>query len=156
MTTLLDAKRFQRFELFHLYHQRWEIEESFKVKKCRMKIEAVSGTTAEIVRQDFHAKVFAECLTSALMLDLHSDVEEYSLNRVNEYKISITQAIAKMKNTLVLFFVRKDPLRLLADLRRIFMKSLVGAVPSRKYIRKHQGKCTPKLQCHVKGYVANR
>lgn len=156
MTTLLDPKCYQRFELFHLYHQRWEIEESFKVKKCRMKIEAVSGTSEEIVRQDFHAKVFAECLTSALMLDLQSDVEDYCLRRANEYKISITQAIAKMKNSLVLLFVRKDSHRLLMDLHTIFMKSLVGAVPSRKYTRKHQGKCNPKLQCNVKGYMTNR
>lgn len=155
MTTLLDSK-YQRYELFDLYHKRWEIEESYKVKKCRMGIEAVSGTTVELVRQDFHAKVFAECLTAAFMLDLEEDVASYCLTRVNEYKISMTQAIAKMKNTIVLLFIRDNPDSLLRDLYAVFMKSLVGAVPGRKYARKNQGKCAQKMQCHVKGYRNNR
>jgi len=62
MTSLLDSKTFPIHEIGDLYHQRWEVEESYKVKKCRMKLEALSGSTPAIIRQDFHAKVFAECL----------------------------------------------------------------------------------------------
>ena len=81
-----------------------------------------------MIMQDFHAKVFAECFTTALMLDPQPEVEEYNLSKVNEYKISITHALAKMKNMPVLLFVRKNSQRLLIDLHRIFMSPLVGGL----------------------------
>lgn len=156
MTSLADSEECPRIELFDLYHQRWQVEESYKVKKCRMKIEELSGKTPELVRQDFHAKIFAETLTMALAVELDSAVEGYSLTTKNEYQISITQALAKMKNTLVLLFIKQDPLKILNDLLQILMKSLVAMVPGRKFKRKGQGRNPPKLQTQSFGYRCNR
>ncbi len=155
MTTLLDPA-VSLLNLFDLYHQRWEIEESYKVKKCRLKIEEVRGLTAENVRQDFHAKVFAECLTAALILDLVPEVERYSEGCIDEYKVCFTQALAKMKNTLVLIFLRKDVRPILRGLLDIFMKSLVACVPGRTYERRHPGKNARKIQTNSMGYTGNR
>ena len=158
MTTLLDTATFPLQDLFDLYHTRWQVEESYKVKKCRMRIEDVSGTTVETIRQDFHAKVFAECFTTALMLEVRDAVEAYCMTTRNEYKVSLTQALAKMKNTLVLLFLRARPDRLISDLLTIFTKSLIEAAPGRKYRRKNRGKGKnpPKLQTQTKGYRYNR
>jgi hypothetical protein len=156
LMTSLSTKELSKSELFDLYHQRWQVEESYKVKKCRIRIEDISGRTPEIIRQDFHAKVFAEALTTALMLDLREDVEAYSLTTRDEYQICITQALAKMKNALVLLFVRPKPLKILNKLLQILMNSLVGRAPGRKYRRKAQGKNAPKLQTQSAGYRCNR
>ena len=83
MTTLLDTNTFPLLDLMGLYHQRWQVEESYKVKKCRMKIEDVSGSTPEIVWQDFHAKVFSESLTAAMML---APAQETGPERGTEYR----------------------------------------------------------------------
>ena len=156
MTTLLDSKTFPIHEIGDLYHQRWEVEESYKVKKCRMKLETLSGSTPEMIRQDFHAKVFAECLTAALMLETRDEVEAYSLTTRNEYKVSLTQALAKMKNVLVLLFIRRPVAKLIRSLHTIFTKSLVAAVPGRKFRRYGTGKSGPKRQTHSMAYKFNR
>lgn len=156
MTTLLDTRAFPLIEIVDLYHQRWQIEESYKVKKCRMRIEDMSGMTPEIIRQDFHAKVFAECLTAALTLELRDHVDAYCLTTKNEYQVSLTQALAKMKNTIALIFIRPKPIEILTKLLQILMKSLVERAPGRKFRRKSQGKNPPKLQTQCIAYKYNR
>lgn len=156
MTTLLDSGTHSRRDLIELYHQRWQVEESYKVKKCRMKIEDISGITPEIIRQDFHAKVFGECLTTAMMLELRDEVDAYCLTTRDEYRVSITQALANMKNTIVLMFIRPRPSKLISHLLKILMKSLVAMVPGRKYKRKNSGKNSPKLQTQSRAYRYNR
>jgi hypothetical protein len=143
-TTLLDTKKVPGRDLMDLYHQRWQIEESYKVKKCRLDIEAASGMTPETLLQDFHAKVFAESLTTALTLELRDEVEAYCLTTRDEYKISLSQAASKMKDVLVLLFFRSKPMLLLIDLAEIFFKSLVAASPGRSYPRKRTQKFKPR------------
>lgn len=156
MTTLLDQKAYLFDELFDLYHQRWQVEESFKVKKCRMKLEDLSGSTPELVCQDFHAKVFAETLTAALGLEIEDYLKDYNLNTRNTYALCMTQALAKMKNTLVLLFLRKRVEPLVRDLINIFKKSLVERRPGRKFPRKGSGKNRVKVQTSSYAYKSNR
>ncbi len=156
MTSLLDTREYPAEDIADLYRQRWQVEESYKVKKCRMMLEDFSGLTPEIILQDFHAKVFAECLTSALILDVDDQVEAYNLRTKHEYKVSITACVAKMKNTLVLLFMRRSPVPILGALRRLFVKCLVAMVPGRRFARKNEGKCAAKLQISSMGYRKNR
>ena len=155
-TSLLDRRIASLLDLGDLYHQRWQVEESYKVKKCRIHIEEVRGLTPEIVRQDFHAKIFAECLTSALTLELEPHVRRYSDHRENEYIVCLTQALAKMKNTIVLLLVRPRFDAMLRDLLAIFWASLTPCVPGRRYKRRHPGKNARKIQTNSMGYAKNR
>lgn len=156
MTSLVDVKTFPAIEVASIYRQRWEIEESYKVKKCRMRIEDISGTTPEIARQDFHAKVFAETVTAAMLLEHHEQIEQDNLNKKNDYKISFTQALAKMKNVLPLLFLRPRQEPLLKDLVTIFLQCLVDIVPGRSHKRKTTGKNRPKMQTQSLCYRYNR
>lgn len=156
MTSLINGQKHPALDLFDLYHQRWEVEESYKLKKCRLRIEDVTGLTPEIIRQDFHAKVFAEALAAAFALELQEDVTRYSLRTINEYKVSITQVVAKMKNTLVLLFVRDKPHFILSGLLKLIQKSLVECVPGRRYKRRHPGKNARKIQTQSMCYRYNR
>jgi hypothetical protein len=63
-TSLLDQARYPVAEFAALYHQRWRIEESFKLLKCRLAVEHFSGELPESVRQDFLAKVWLGNLTA--------------------------------------------------------------------------------------------
>lgn len=156
MTSLLDATQYTALDLVDMYHQRWEVEESYKLKKCRLRIEDVSGLTPEIVLQDFHAKVFAESLGIAIALEIQEDVAKYSEGKRNEYKISLSQVMAKMKNSLVLLFVRSRVNQILDHLLKIFRKSLIECVPGRKYPRRHPGKNARKIQTQSMCYRYNR
>lgn len=156
MTTLLNQDLYSYREIFDLYHQRWQVEESFKVKKCRMKLEELSGSTPELVLQDFHAKVFSETLTTALALEIQDHLDDYNLTTRNTYALSITQALAKMKNTIVLLFLRKRVEPLIRELLTIFKKSLVERRPGRTCPRKGTGKNRVKIQTFSHAYKSNR
>ena len=156
MTSLCDFKAITKDELSWLYHQRWQVEESYKVKKCRLRLEDFSGHTPEIIKQDFHAKVFAEALTAALTLDVEKELETHNLKTVHEYRICVTQALAKLKNTMVLLFFRKQWRKLLVTLEVILRKSLVDIVPGRKAKRGPCGAGSPKLVRPSLGYRYNR
>ncbi len=156
MTSLLDMDAHPILDIIGLYHERWQIEESYKIKKSRLKIEDFSGATVENLRQDFHAKVFAECLSSALALELRGFVDDYCMTTKNEYKVSLTQVLAKMKNTIVLLFLRPGLEKLIGDILEIFSKSLVGATPGRQCHGDRRGKSGLKLTTHSSGYRFNR
>ena len=156
MTNLFGIRKYPMHELAGLYHQRWQVEESYKVKKCRLKVEQFSGFSPENVRQDFHAKVFSEALASTLALEASEHAEAYSETTEDEYCVSLTQVLAKMKNTLVLLFLRSGWRSLLEDLKEVFQKSLVARVPGRRAKRKPKAKSSPRSGQLSPAYAFNR
>jgi len=155
MTSLLDAKTFPIAELADLYHKRWQIEESYKTKKCRIHIEHVSGMTPEMVLQDFHGRVFAECLTASLLTELEEEIENRTRGRKHVYRSCFTQALSKMKHVLALLFLRRRPAKIIKALMDIFSRSLVSIEPGRCYPRKGPGRFGSKAQSHSFGYRLN-
>ncbi|WP_448721982.1 IS4 family transposase [Acanthopleuribacter pedis] len=156
MTSLIEKQKYSRQDLIELYHQRWQIEESFKSKKARLKIEEISGLDPDAARQDFHAKIFAEALTSALLLQEQEHVDAYNDRTLNHYKLCLTQALAKMKNTIALLFLRNKPRPILKELSEIFRKSLTGSAPGRTAKRRASGRYIVKIQIFAPGYKSNR
>ena len=156
MTNLFGTRKYPKYELGMLYHQRWQVEESYKVKKCRLNIEQFSGFSPEIIRQDFHAKVFSECLASALAIDVQEAVDSYSETTFHDYCISLGQILAKMKNTIALLFLRGRWRPLLNALYAQFMQSLIARVPGRRVQRKIRSGPHLKLQIPAMAYPMNR
>ena len=59
-------------------HQRWGIEEDYKVMKSRLTIENFSGFSVEAVLQDIHAKTLTKNLAAVAIIEadrLSSQVE---------------------------------------------------------------------------------
>lgn len=156
MTSLRDSSKFSGQDLADLYHQRWEVEEFYKTQKCRMMIEEVSGNTPEIVQQDFHAKVFSKSLLCALALDVKEEIERKKPNQLRRYKLCLAQALAKMKNSLVLLFLRSNPRKVLDALCDIWEKCKVAIVKGRSFPRQKPDTNYPKRQQHRTHYAYNR
>ena len=154
MTSLLGAE-YTLADLGDLYHARWQVEESYKLKKCRLQLEQISGVTPEIILQDFHARILKEALTTALVLDCQDRVDAINRRRKHDYKICLTQALANMKNALALLFLRPNPVPVIEDLHDIFSVSLIAIEPGRKYPR-NLPKGGTKPQSYSFGYRSNR
>ena len=60
VTSLIDKEKYPHEIFSELYHQRWPVEEDYKVMKCRVEIENWSGKSVLSVYQDFHAEVFSK------------------------------------------------------------------------------------------------
>jgi hypothetical protein len=145
ITSLLDENLYP-YEIFsELYHERWPIEEDYKVMKCRIEVENFSGKSTLSVYQDFYAKVFSKNLISALSFPTRQVVSQTNQGKKYEYQINFTQTLSKSKGVLALLFncSIEKMISLISDLHDIFIKTIEPIRPGRKYPRNHkvQKKC---------------
>lgn len=136
MTSLLDKNAYS-YEIFkELYHKRWPIEEDYKAMKSRIEIENFSGKSVELVYQDFHARVFTANLTAAMVHSAQDVVEQQTQERRYSYQVNLTQALSKMKDTVVLFFNHPNIFGLISELLDLFIKTIEPIRLGRKFPRK--------------------
>jgi hypothetical protein len=148
ITSLIDTTAIVYDDFKELYHKRWGIEEAYKALKCRMEIENFSGKSVESVYQDFHSTIFTANLASAIATETKEAIEETCKERKHPYQLNFTQALSKMKNTIVLLFTRLDLVGILKRLIDLFAKSIEPIRPDRMYPRNKK----VKLQKFYTGY----
>jgi hypothetical protein len=144
VTSLLDMEEFPHEIFKDLYANRWPIEEKYKVAKCRIQIENFSGKSVEAVYQDFYAKIFTLNLTAALIHPVQEMAKTEYQNRKYIYQVNLSQALSKMKHTVVILFNRPsiEIEGLIIKLFKLFLDSVLPIRSGRKSPRKKG----PKLQ----------
>jgi hypothetical protein len=138
VTSLMDRILYPHEIFKDLYKLRWTAEENYKAVKCRIEIENFSGKSVESVYQDFHAKVFAMNLTAILTHQAQDVISGEQGSKKYSYKINGTQALSKMKDSIVLLFKKPDVLGLLNKLFELFVDTTEPVRPGRNYPRKHK------------------
>lgn len=136
LTSLLDSERYPVAVFKELYHQRWPVEEDYKVMKSRIEIENFTGISILAVYQDFHAKVFTKNLTTILAFPAQQAVRRNSQGKKYIYQVNMTNAFSKMKDTVVLLFQRTAVLPLLNRLWQVMTQVIEPIRPGRSYPRK--------------------
>ena len=134
-TSLLDCQTYPVSLFKELYHLRWPVEEQYKVIKCRIEVENFSGISVLAVYQDFHAKIFTTNLTAILSRPAQEVVAKGNAEKKYSYQVNMTNAISKMKDTVVLLFQRNNILSLLHDLWELMIKTIEPIRPDRSYPR---------------------
>ncbi len=135
-TSLLDSKAYPISIFKELYHLRWPVEEQYKVFKSRIEIENFSGKSVLAVYQDFHAKVFTANLTAILARPAQEVVTQDSAEKKYSYQVNMTNALSKMKDTVVLLLHHLSIVpRLLNNLWRLMIKTIEPIRPGRSYPR---------------------
>jgi len=119
-----------------LYHQRWPVEESYKVMKSRIEVENFTGTSKLAVYQDFHAKVFTMNLTAILAHPAQEVSRQNSQGKKYVYQVNMTNALTKMKDTVVLLFQRTNILQLLNRFWQAMIQVTEPIRPGRSYPHK--------------------
>lgn len=120
-------------------HHRWPVEEDYKLMQCRIEIENFTGKSVLSVYQDFHARVFSKNITAMLAFPARLSIEQENDKRY-PYQINFTQAISKMKDTIILLFNRPlDTVKnLISALHDLFVKTVEPVKPHRNFPRKHK------------------
>jgi hypothetical protein len=137
VTRLVDTDQYP-YEVFSdLYQLRWQVEESYKTMKSRLEIENFSGKSCLAIVQDFHAKIFSCNLTSILVSATDQIVKQVCKKRKREYKPNFTQALNRMKNSIVLLFCREKEIAesYLDELTVLFVANLEPVRTDRHYGR---------------------
>lgn len=137
VTSLMDQQEISSHELSELYQKRWFVEEAFKRMKSRLEIENYSGKSPLSLLQDYYAKIFSCNLTSILMSETQVQVDQISKNRKHNYQINFTQALSRMKNSIILLFVRPQrKIKIyLSHLKSLFIDNIEPVIPDRHYRR---------------------
>lgn len=140
ITSLTDLTEYPHCLFADLYHERWPVEEDYKVMKCRIEIENFSAQSELSVYQDFHARIFSKNITSMLTFAVQDSIEPATRYRKHSYKINFTQALSTMRDTIVLLFqkTRQTMHAMITDLLTTFAQSLEPVRPGRKYPRNHK------------------
>jgi len=137
ITSLINRDEYP-YEIFSdLYQLRWQVEESYKIMKSRLEIENFSGKSCLAVAQDFHAKIFSCNLTNILVFGTDKIVKQVCKKRKLKYKPNLTQALNRMKNSIVLLFSREIGMVkvYIDELIDLFASNLESVRPDRHYER---------------------
>jgi len=140
ITSLLDKIKYPTEIFGDLYANRWPVEEDFKTLKRRFEIERFSGLTVTSIYQDFHAKIFGKNVTAILAYSVKDEIQNRYKNRKYPYQINFVQAVSKMKDTIVLLFLRTSDVskHIISGLREIFILTVEAVRNGRKFPRKHK------------------
>jgi len=140
ITSLLDQARYSYAAFKDLYHQRWPMEEDYKVLKFRVEVENWSGKSTLSIYQDFHAKVFTANLAALLAHPAQTEVARQSQSKQYTYQVNFTHLLSKMKDTIVRLL--RDPAveHILTSLWQIMLHTIEPIRPDRKYPRHKTGK----------------
>jgi hypothetical protein len=135
-TSLLDEEAFPRAWFKRLYHLRWGVEEGYKREKSRLEIENFSGLSAQIVQQDFYAKIFVLNLAAVLAWVAQAIADRLYQARKRAYRVNFANALSKMKDNVVRLFIFDSPRQLLTALVLAMAASVEAVRPDRSYPRK--------------------
>lgn len=135
-TSLLNETKHPISIFKELYHQRWPVEESYKVMKSRIEFENFTGKSVLAVYQDFHAKVFTMNLTAILAHPAQEVVRQNSQEKKHVYQVNMANALTKMKDTVVLLFQRTAIFQLLYRLWQAMTQVIEPIRPGRSYPHK--------------------
>lgn len=103
-------------DFVRLYHQRWTLEENYKVVKSRLTMERFMGKSRHAVLQEFLARVFM--LNISLLIRRESDrvVESKSTKRKHKCRANFRQLLAKVRASGVLLFFEPEEIDFLREL----------------------------------------
>ena len=135
-TSLLDVLLYPISIFKELYHQRWPVEENYKVMKSRIEIENFTGKSMLAVYQDFHAKVFTMNLTAILAHPVQELVRQNSQEKKYVYQVNMANALTKMKDSVVLLFQHTAIFQLLNRLWQAMTQVIEPIRPGRSYSHK--------------------
>ena len=132
-TSLLDEDKYPT-ELFgKLYHQRWGVEEDYKLMKSRLNIENFSGLSPEAILQDIYAKTLTKNLASLTIIEAEKiDTKREISKRKYRSKINVMQTLCQLKDNIVRFIFHKHYPELSRQLIEKVSTLLVPIRPNRK------------------------
>ena len=136
VSSLTDQQAYPTSIFADLYHQRWGVEEDYKVLKSRLNIENYSSLSVEGILQDLHAKLLTKNLASVVAFDAKMELRLSETTRRYEYKINITFAINQLKDNVVRFMMKLAGAELSRLLISKISKSLSVIRPNRKFYRR--------------------
>jgi hypothetical protein len=152
ITSLIDRQKFPVQIFGDLYHQRWPVEEDYKVMKSRIQIENFSGKTVHSVYQDFYAKIFTKNFASILIQSVRGQIKAITAGRLYSYKANFTNVLAMTRHHIIVLFNRVHALLCdnVSKVQNLIVRALNEIRPGRSKPRVFKKKSRKKFSTAYK------
>lgn len=140
LTTLLDSQTFPREDIYQVYGWRWGQETYYGRIKGIFEVERFSGSSPEVIQQDFFGVIFLATLEAILshqpqeelrQRDEHNHTQTPArVNRAISYVALVDRAVALLANPLV------DTSDIIRELHALFLTNPTRHRPGRTTPRK--------------------
>lgn len=146
-TSLLDKEAFPLDCFAELYHFRWNIEEGYKLYKCRMELEAFSGKTAVAIKQDFFAGIFMMTTAAVMAFPVAEEIKKDKTlsTRQHPHQINRTNALSMIKEMAINLLMNRMVTNAINAFDNILKKTTEIIRPNRKVPRKKLKKKAPSM-----------
>ena len=135
ITSLLDTDIFPQPVFANLYHQRWPIEEDYKLILARFELENWTGLSQEAIYQDFHATIFTKNLATILAQPTQPTIDRQTAARQYRYHPNLTHLVSKFKDTIVYLFTDRHLSALLHRWWQLIIQTIEPVRPNRSFPR---------------------
>lgn len=141
LITNLDKNEFSTEDINTLYNLRWKIELNYKHLKNNLKIECITSSKEQLIKQDIYSQVLVANMLQAFINDGDKTVSQ--LKYKNKAKINNNMAIGIFKNTLIYIFLEENDnkrVEMMEKFSEAIIKYIVPIKPGRKNERKQNAK----------------
>jgi hypothetical protein len=139
LTTLCDRRRYPRKEFYTVYGWRWGDETYYDRIKNIFEVERFSGTTEQVIRQDFFGVIFLSTLESVLSKSAQEVLKERDEARETETNAKVNRAVSYVslvdEAVGLLLDERVHPEDVIERLHQLFQKNPTRHRDGRKYDR---------------------
>lgn len=101
LTNLIDSEKWPARDFQELYHQRWAIEEGYKLDKSRLEFERWSGKSVRAVEQDFYGRLLLATLSACLASVAEPLVEAKTQQCRHRYQVNQTRTLSTLRDHIV-------------------------------------------------------
>ncbi len=136
VTNLMDSEQWPADQFPELYHQRWGVEEAYKLDKSRLELERWSGKSLQAVEQDFYGRLLLASISACVAKLAEPLVKESTQSRQHTYQVNQTRVLSILRKHIVPLLLLG---RLSARLKKILSKCVHNPCvvrPERSYPRR--------------------
>lgn len=132
-----------------LYFRRWGIETKYDELKNKFQIQSFTGDSAIAVEQDFYASIYLSNMAALVNLEANERITEENKEKdlKHTYHVNKNILIGKLKEAMILLFLRDDPEERQTLFQRMMKEILRNKVPIRPG-RSHPRNMTLKANKH--------
>lgn len=116
-----------------LYRLRWNIEMKFGDIKGKLEIENFTGTSEQVLLQDFYATMFLTNMVSFGLLDAGHELERGGKKRKNkhEQKINVRMAVYALRNEFIGLYTVESSAQRSRIFKKLMKRLIQNTVPCR-------------------------
>lgn len=141
LLTNLDNKEFSTLEIKELYNLRWQIEINYRHLKTNLKIESITSSKENLIKQDIYSQVLVCNMLQAFINE--NDEEAIKYNYKYKVKTNRNMSIGIFKNTLIYILLEKNNNKrsdMMEKFSEAISKYIIPIKPNRKSNRKNNSK----------------